>query len=530
MVPVAGSASGADQVVLNVYKDNSLLVTQTGQASFSFQAEIPAGMSTYRVELKATKGSASPGSLTIDSVLCGDAYLVYGQSNAEAIWGADLYLYRSRWIRTYQGNSPEAAKWGVATPTWDSVTGNNFHIGTWALHMARQIVEKRKMPVAIINGAIGNTSIAELSPDAVYDTSNQDWIGETKGWGGNYYKRMIGYVRGAGLEKGVRALLWHQGEKQVYGADAAKGVFPYISYYQDFLNLRKSWYADIPGLKRIYIFQIKNGCGPSSVGWDVMYETQRKLAADLPDVEIMATLLPRISGCHYGEDGMPGYELLAEKMYAMIDKDLYGGTYAYPVRPPDLVAAAYTSKQKNEVVLQFDQNVAWENSCTIVDTTVDRLMIAALRQHHLGEQLFLKDLFAFDSTTLDQVTAGRSEGNKIFLTLSKASSFKKIAYPPYNYPDWKPCPRIGGVGNGLGALGFYAPIADTLPATVAVSRTEGERSRILRSHIGNRDQAELVDLSGRVVDGHAESLPGGIYFLRWREGGITRQERLLLPP
>lgn len=493
-VPVKGPLPpGADKVVLKVYKNEALQAADstTGAGNFSFSTSLAAGLHNYRFELAASAGGAPSSALSVDSVACGDAYLVYGQSNAEALPGSANYPYRNSWIRTYRNG-------------WKQTRSSE--IGVWPVHLARQIVEKQKLPVCIINGAIGNTSVLELSPQYEIAATNTAWLAATKGYG-NFYRRLKGWTTEAGLMGSIPALIYHQGEKQAY---SSKPEDHPSHYRKDFLALRDSLYKDFPGLNRITLFQVRGGCGGGTLKWNILFEAQRQLAVELPDADIMSTWADNIIGCHYGEHDLPGYLTIGEWIYPKLDSAYYGGRYDRPLSPPDLKQAAYTSSKKDEIVLIFDQNMTWTDSMPF-----DSSNKAHIPWFVEGKRTttYLRSLFHMDSTIGGQVASGSSQGNKVFLKLKAPGSWTRIAYPPYNLNGAFPGPFLSGTQSKLGALGFYVPIAAE-PGPIAVGPRGGGKTRGLRVRLrgtsvflelpdgfsrGEGATVEIIDISGRRV-------------------------------
>lgn len=507
-VPYEVAATGAnDSLILEVHADGALqsrLSRPDLAGKVVLPASIAAGLVSWRFTLLSRKGAALATLATADSIACGDAFIIYGQSNAEAFsgWskyvGADSQKYASRWIRSYQGS-------------W--VVPNARQTGVWGMHIARMILEKHKVPVAILNAAKGNTTIEQLGPDYVVPAAETEWIADTRAYG-NFYKRMTGWAREAGLTGGVRAILWHQGERNVYGSDFTE--FLKYDYRQAFRDLRKRFQADFPGLRNIFTFQIKTGCGVDSHLWSRMFDAQRRLAGELPDVEIMSTLNYDIVGCHYSDDrGVVGYTLIGDMLFRQLDSVYYGGAYPYPLSPPNLVQAAYTSARRDEVVLLFDQDVRWNDSLVYDPASPVHV------QHFPGRPnpaspTYLKGLFGFDSLVLNQVESGSSQGRKVFLKLKAGGArYKQVAYPHGNLPGTWPGPFLTGPKNGLGAMGFLADIDSALSPTAAYRQPAPAGGGMRLRHVSPsrvtvelprgafagslRIPAEVRDPSGRVV-------------------------------
>ena len=120
---------------------------------------------------------------TVTNLVCGDAYIIDGQSNAVA----DNYLYdtsssnilgySSTWIRSY-GSSE-----GDPTGGWGNAVAYNpttfeapypYRIGIWGFGLASNLVATYQIPVCVINEARGATRIAQhqANPANHYDTGN----------------------------------------------------------------------------------------------------------------------------------------------------------------------------------------------------------------------------------------------------------------------------------------------------------------------------------------------------------------------
>lgn len=141
----------------------------------------------------------------VGGLVCGDAYLIDGQSNAEATdVGKEDPKYTSEWIRTFgspAGDPANARKPGWGKAVVRSRTGGQFQIGSWGMELARRLVENQKVPVCIINGAVGGMRVDQHQRNPA-DPTDMTTI----------YGRLLWHVRQAKLTHGVRAVFWHQGE------------------------------------------------------------------------------------------------------------------------------------------------------------------------------------------------------------------------------------------------------------------------------------------------------------------------------
>ena len=346
-----GTVTGTpDSVSLKVYKtpnigsevlDSTTTMNQPfANGVYALSAKIDAGLATYRVEFSTTtSGVPTLVDNTATNLVCGDAYIIEGQSNAEATApGADTTGYSSPWIRTYQGG------WGNAVRQ-----GTNW-IGYWGMNLAIHLVADYNMPVCIINGAVGGTRIDQHQPNPV---------NHTLGGGGLYsiYANLLNQVIAARLTHGIRAVLWHQGEQDQGSQGPFNGDYDYKYYQQYFVDLSAAWKQDYPNIHNYYIYQIwPYACGDDSRN-DQLRDVQRTLPYLFSNMRIMSTLgvVPG-SSCHYDPTG---YQNMADMMTPLVEQDIYGYLPGSVFTPPDLKKAYFTTGAHNEIALEFGQDISW---------------------------------------------------------------------------------------------------------------------------------------------------------------------------
>jgi hypothetical protein len=226
--------------------------------------------------------------------------------------------------------------------------GGRGQIGYWGVELGRRLVESRKVPICIVNGAVGGTRIDQHQRNDADPTD-----------AGTIYGRLLWRVREAGLAHGVRGILWHQGEND-QGADGPTGGYGWETYRPLFHALAASWQEDYPNLRHIHLFQIwPRACAMGRDGSDDrLREVQRTLCRDFSRAGVMSTLgiLPP-GGCHYPA---AGYAEFARLLAPLVERDHYGRTFAEPITPPNLVKAAFTSPAREAIALEFDQPVVWK--------------------------------------------------------------------------------------------------------------------------------------------------------------------------
>ena len=112
-------ADAADAVFLKLYADEKLVKTETAKPgadkSYAFAVKLKPGLIKYRVEF----GVGEKVLHTAGDLVCGDAFLLNGQSNAVATdWGKEEPpAFHSEWIRTFgtmSGGAKAEHVWGEA--------------------------------------------------------------------------------------------------------------------------------------------------------------------------------------------------------------------------------------------------------------------------------------------------------------------------------------------------------------------------------------------------------------------------------
>ncbi|MFO0804707.1 MAG: DUF2341 domain-containing protein [Gemmataceae bacterium] len=411
-------ADAADAVVLKVFADDKPY-GETSQKpgadkAYTFAVKLKPGLVKYRVELFAKTGDGEKLLHEASDLVCGDAYVIQGQSNAVATdFGKDDPEFRSEWIRTFgtmSGNAKGFADWGTAVHR--SRDAEKLQIGYWGMELGRRLVDAHKVPVCFINGAVGGTRIDQHQRNAS-DPEDPTTI----------YGRLLWRVRQAKLTHGVRAVIWHQGEND-QGADGPTGGYGYETYRNYFIDLAAAWKTDFPNITHYYVFQIwPKSCAMGINGSDNrLREVQRNLPTAFSNLSVMSTLgIDPPGGCHFPA---AGYAEFARHICPLIERDCYGKAPAASITPPNLKRASFASDRKDEVVLEFDQPVKWDNT--------------------LAGQFYLDG-------QKGKVASGVAAGNRVTLKLAAAADAKTITY--LDSAAWSQKTLLVGA-NGIAALTF----------------------------------------------------------------------------
>lgn len=411
--------AAADSVFLTLSADgkkpNRQVKPLGADRAYKFSVPLEAGLVTYTVEFGSITGGKETVLQSVTDIVCGDAYVFDGQSNTVATdWGKDTYDFTSPWVRSFgsgSGNPAEARAvlWGEATARGN---GRKLEIGLWGMELGRRLVEKHKVPICIINGAVGGTRIDQHQREPA-DPENVATI----------YGRLLWRVRQAKLTHGIRAVFWHQGEND-QGADGPTGKFGWETYRQYFIDMAGCWREDYPNVEHIYVFQIwPKSCGMGIDGSDNMLrEVQRNLPTAIAKLHVMSTLgIDPPGGCHYP---LAGYAEFARLICPLVEQDIYGARFKESITPPNLRRAAFADATKDRIVLEFDQPVQWDDA--------------------LAGQFYL------DGES-GAVASGKVDGTSVILKLKTPSAATRITY--LDSKSWSQKTLLRGV-NGIAALTF----------------------------------------------------------------------------
>ena len=417
-------AAEAKQVTIKLYADDKLVAEATQAPKegkgYRFVQALQPGLIRYRVELLADGKPVHAAS----DLVCGDAFIIQGQSNAVANdFGKENPLQPNPWVRTFGATdgSPNGSRLKLWGPAEARARGGRLEIGYWGMELGRRLVESQHIPICLINGAVGGTRIDMHQRDAA-DPTNATTI----------YGRLLWRVRAAGLDHGIRGILWHQGEND-QGADGPDGTFGFVHYRKYFDQMAGSWRQDYPNAQRLHLFQIwPKSCAMGINGSDnYLREEQRKLKTAYANLDVMPTLGIRPpGGCHFPA---AGYAEFAKLMTPLIERDHYAVKNVQTVSAPNILSVQRVGDKQDAVVLTFDQPVVWrddlvaEFSCE-VDTGFAR------------------------QTSSVKVVGGSAQGSTLTLRLSEGLPMgSSISY--LDSKNWSQDRLLMGA-NGLPALTF----------------------------------------------------------------------------
>ncbi|MBC8071590.1 MAG: PKD domain-containing protein [Deltaproteobacteria bacterium] len=395
------------EVLVGEMVDSTISAPLCGAApvEFAIDVPIPAELTAFDVRLSLIGGEQPQEIYRVADLVAGDLYLIQGQSNAAAsIQNGDANVDQGPFVRSFGTNSTDGNA-SANDVAWRMAEGNagggQAAVGQWGLHMGAELSAIHGVPIGILNGALGGQPIGYFQRnDAVPDDPATN------------YGRLLTRMRTAGIDHSLRAILWYQGESDGGGFQA---------HHDGFLALLADWTEDYPGFERVYVTQLRAGCGGDLIGTQ---EVQRQLADDIPTISVMSTTgLDAHDGCHYAYEG--GYRQLGDRYVALLGRDLYGDMPATDVAPPN-PESAQLGNGGTEVVITMrnaESSLSFAEGAH-VDFRIEGVAVA--------------------------VTGGSASGNEVTLTLaSDATGATGVTY-------------LGHIGagpwilneNGVGLLAF----------------------------------------------------------------------------
>jgi hypothetical protein len=407
------ASDGYDAAVLEIARDGDVVDTRrhalnylNGRAPFAFAPMLQSGLHDHVLSLYLERGAARRLVARAENVCVGDVWLVNGQSNAAAgdYWAeqranADC---QGRWVRSF-GTASVRGDVGLDLH-WDVADGETYQwhasVGQWAIRMGQVLAHKHGIPIGLVNGAVGGTSITLHQRDP-NDPMNLATI----------YGRMLYRATQAEVAASAKAMIWYQGESDHDDA---------TTWYSDWQSLRAAWALDYPALQHVYVFQIRCDC---LGGGQPVREIQRELVDLEPDVSVMSTTAaPYHDGCHFQ---YLGYRELGERMARLLGRDFYGSPDTREIDAPDLLSAQWKGAGRQRIVLTFRD----PNDLLVLEPGAE------------------KDFFTDDGVPVAYASAN---GNKVVLILARPSSATTISYAghPLDGP-WLENSR------GVGALTFF---------------------------------------------------------------------------
>ena len=406
-VVISGKTSGAGytKIGVQVLREGMLtkvlsqpLTPTVASSAFALTATIKAETAEYNFRIFLYKGADSTLVADRKRVVCGDVYIIYGQSNALALAGLDTYYsfnFDDKYMRNVQypyGGKPADIKWYAAKQPYASVGG-------LGLTLQRLILQNYNMPTCVINGAVGGTALGPLITRNANNPADPT----------TFYGDMLYRAQWAGVAKQAKAILFKQGEE-----DAGTGIPGYVGKFMTLYKQLRQDYGDGP---RLYVGQI-NILPDKNDSAAVLRDFQRRTKYLFPNTETIATVgTPGYDGVHY--TGLANQQIAFEQ-FRQIARDVYGSKDTLQINSPD-IRKVYYNARKDTITLVFDpqMQMVWKSDTTFLNGTVVRKQ---------------KDYFYLDGQA-GLVAAGSANGNRVTLALNKPASAKTLRYLPTYFAD-----------------------------------------------------------------------------------------------
>lgn len=314
------------QVPLKALKDH---------ATFTYEVNLEAGKYIYTIEylVSNSKGNYTK---TIDGIVIGDAYLIQGQSNAVAANHDKLGIkyskeYVDTFIRSF-GNSTCDLNIVHGDTSWYSAENTNHSwIGEWGLVLAKTLLDSFGIPICILNGALGGTTITQHT--STYNNPIDI---------NSIYGRLLYRARKASIDNNIRGIFYFQGESDGSNARLHDSLFRQIY---------TSWNRDYKGFEKLYFVQVRGqSCGAPSIQ---LRDYQRRFEYSLSRCKVISSNgLNNHDGCHYGF--VNGYEQLGLQLAALVSRDLYHGRITRNIDPPNIKNCFYSNADGDEITINMN--------------------------------------------------------------------------------------------------------------------------------------------------------------------------------
>ena len=397
---------------IKVYQSGTLIMNKKvnlnwsgGIANFKQMVFMPGGKYIYRIVYQL-RGSASYN-YEIDDIVVGDVYIIQGQSNAVAAsYNKFDPSYYDKYCRSFGTSSRNVQNVSGDTNwyrTYADGAYNRGSVGQWGAVMAKVLVDSFHTPICIMNGAVGGTRITQHQ----VDTENRENLQ-------TIYGRLLYRMRKAKLDQKVRGILYFQGESDGPFADLHDTLFQ---------KLHGEWKKDYPGFEKLFVIQVRSGCGRPSIQ---LRDKQRMFEKVLPNCQtVSANGLNNHDGCHYGFAN--GYELLGHQMAALVGRDYYGSKRDH-INPPNVRQCYYSNSKQTELTLEMK----YPSDSIFVDKG-------------------FTSLFKIEGDPSVSIISGLIRNNKLVLSLDKSScQISGLTYDGFARSQ----PWVKG-GTGMGLVSFY---------------------------------------------------------------------------
>lgn len=384
--------------------------TLNTNGDFNLNLSIRAELVSYDLDVYWLNGKDSSFLAHRENIVAGDVFLVSGQSNSYT--GKDHpKVYKGEFARSF-GRNPDYENYTPYNPgdTLWSISNSPADVGLFASELQRLLIEKQKVPICIINGGSGGSSM-EYN---LYRSTNPIDLKTSSG-------KLLYRAQKAGVVNQVKAFIYRQGENE------ASGNAPeWLANFKKHIELLKKEY---PSIQKIYLPQINILQGELSLQ-SVIREGQRSITQENKFIRGFATIGTKgYDGIHYTPEG---YAQTAAELYRLLEADLYNPQTVPGIESPNIQRAYFASKDKKKIILEFDKGQILKIPA---DSTVTDWNGNVLTQS--VKQNFFFASIAFPYATFPELVSIQSKANELTLLLSKPPKTDTLAYTPsfYSHPQ-----------------------------------------------------------------------------------------------
>jgi len=386
--------------VLVKYVRAAIKYNSKGIGSFSAEAKIKAELAQYSFKVFSCQSKDSSLVVNRQNIVSGDVFIVDGQSNSTGFF---LESATDPFCRTF-GKITEPLNIGPYNPADTLWALSNQHpyftgVGSMGFEIQKQLSQQYGIPNCLINGGFHWSS----SVNHAQRTENNP-ADLTNGYG-----RMLYRIQKAGLAQAAKTFIYRQGESEAYHEGSNWDVH--------FKQMRSNLKLDLPGLEKIYVFQIDIIYFPSQAGAELR-DYQRRLPLIYPDVQSIASVGTKgFDGLHYTPEG---YKQNGMEISRLIAKDYYQLKDTLNINSPSIKKVFYASEEKKKLILVFDegQQLVYPEQYRPTDNLT----------------LDMKDFFYPDGYS-GAVISGKAEGNRVMLELSSPQNASILNYLPQYMPE-----------------------------------------------------------------------------------------------
>lgn len=408
------------------YQKVPLTLAHPAETLCEFTTTFVAQKKEYSCEIYAHTPSGDSVSIRyVEHLLCGDMYVLYGQSNMIGLADYDALTRQidDTYLRTFDYIG---ANYADSELRWTRAKEPYARVGGIGLRLQQQILEETGIPTCIINGAVGGMSIRDLTyrnnlrPEDVSNT----------------YGRLVRRVQLAGAVGKIRAVLWRQGENE--GCTWKPDIDAYPALFTQLWNQLNTdlgeWDWFINCQTNVH------SCTPLEAAGELR-EWMRKTSKLFPNTRTMTALGVKMGdGLHHTSTG---YAQLADEFFQLIKTKIYAIPTDANIEFPDIQHIFLSpNKQVLQLVFQANQSLVLPKDTLLHD-----------KRWTFKNHFFINETTRTQTETIDSI---RVSANTVTIYLNKQIEGGYVTYLPSFVEH--PLPDLGALLtniNGRRAMAFY---------------------------------------------------------------------------